>query len=59
MCESKGQGARSGCVISGLGSASASMVLRECGQPDGGERGGSGQARVSQPLARPRPCLVA
>ena len=24
-----------------------------------GERGGSGQARVSQPLARPRPCLVA
>ena len=43
MCESKGQGARSGCVISGLGSSSASMVLRECGQPDGGERGGSGQ----------------
>ena len=38
MCESKGQGARSGCVISGLGSSSASMVLRECGQPDGGER---------------------
>ena len=42
MCESKGRGARSGCVISGLGTSSASMV-RECGQPDGGERGGSGQ----------------